>query len=293
MFSCNFPLKRLWLMSAIVFASATQAEQLTIKAGETLRLDNKQAYIAVEKLTMGDNSKLIVDASVKSFELIAKHAAIGNNVIIDVSGRDGKDGANGRSYTDAIAERCQPGKSGGAGLAGVDGENAAKVDINLGIDSLGQLTVIASGGDGGLGGQGGDGEQGGEVKKCLGPNGGNAGAGGNGGNGGNAGDVSLVYFNANDSKADLDSYKPKLIVITDIGSKGLAGTAGVAGQGAEGAYKRTPNGKTWVRGGKTGSVANAGIDGNDGLDSRVAIGENLQYKVAQLSSVTTQPLHAR
>ena len=141
MFSCNFPLKRLWLMSAIVFASATQAEQLTIKAGETLRLDNKQAYIAVEKLTMGDNSKLIVDASVKSFELIAKHAAIGNNVIIDVSGSDGKDGANGRSYTDAIAERCQPGKSGGAGFAGVDGENAAKIGLTVVCIKINQTDI--------------------------------------------------------------------------------------------------------------------------------------------------------
>jgi len=241
-----------------------------------------------------------------------------------LDGRDGTDGADGNSYVGRAANgqkgndgevnwnpfggdghNGRPGGNGQSGTKddvdgfdGTDGVNGGfairlgsgnesedkSAQINITVQSLASLTLIAgNGGDGGNGGNGGNGLAGGNGGNGGngsyqymvlwshpgnggdGGNGGNGGRGGNAGNGGNAGHYGLPI---NASKvANLSSVTTISASNGVVGVAGNAGVGGAAGNGGKGGagkaflFDKGDDGKNG-KGGTAGSNGNVASDGS-------------------------------
>jgi hypothetical protein len=179
-------------------------------------------------------------------------------------GKNGKDGAEGNSGTDALASQTQ-----------TIGSDAPAVSLNLG-SLTGGISVLNQGGNGGNGGNGGaggtgqQGGNGGSYKKCgavycaggdggKGGNGGTGGKGGNGGDGGNGSTVKITYV-AGDSSANVVPYAAQ----SRGGNAGQGGAGGAPGAGGSGGGHGGSSGSAGGNG-VQGAIGNApGIAGNTG-----------------------------
>lgn len=280
------------LLVALIFSPLSIAGQKLIipeKANYTVTAD--QQFLNLELLRIGDNATIKLAPDVKAWQLAAEQAYIGNNVTIYASG------AEGTSATSAVvamarAEDCQNGRSGKAGAAGKSGENGRRVVLQLGLQSLGSLHVVADGGDGGDGGQGGDGQDAGVATSCSDvTTGGNAGQGGPAGRGGDGGDVNVIIWPSN-NKLEMNTAIQKITASTQAGTAGQFGKAGQPGAGSEGRYikKRTLTGnRAWQAGGKAGEKANEGKSAENGREGRFLLEPRMPQNVAQVIKKQAKP----
>lgn len=272
------------LLSAVFSISAWSAGNLSIGAGETFTVGPEQQRLMLDTLTIGDGARIRFEDGIYQWQLRAQQARIGEGVVIEASGVDGKDGADGRGF-DRSAGECSAGKDGTNGGSGTGGSNGVSLRMQLGLVEMGSLNIVSSGGDAGNGGAGGNGQDAGAfTKSCKSaPDGGDAGNGGNGGDGGNAGDVTVLYWAVAEKLAGMDVAE-RIVVEAEAGSAGVAGEAGKRGDGSEGGYirKRTLAGdRAWVSGGSKGRKGEPGVSGKSGQRGSVLIEPAL---------VTSQPV---
>ncbi|MGB0524882.1 MAG: PspA/IM30 family protein [Flammeovirgaceae bacterium] len=102
-------------------------KKLTIPMGDSVFISTKQ--LEIDSLWINDDAKIILTQKLTT--LIIHHAFIGSNCVIDGQGQDG-----------------DPNQ---------DGTNGKHLNLYLGVENVGGLTINLKGGDGGLGGYGGDG----------------------------------------------------------------------------------------------------------------------------------------
>lgn len=184
--------------------------------------------ITFSVLRMGDNSKLIIDNGIDSCQVNIKTCFIGDNCEIYVVGSKGGAGDKGADLGDDNdhGKDGTPGPTGGNGKTGGDGKY---LQVNIGLNKLGKLTIDSYGGTGGVGGNGGKGQRGGNAQRFIhsGGNGGSGGSGGIGGSGGTGGKVVVNYW-FNDSPLDVEG---KFTVRSDGGVGGGGGEGGPGGGG--------------------------------------------------------------
>jgi hypothetical protein len=170
---------------------------LIVKAGPAYEIGKPFSAI-FNNFVMEDNAQITCKASVV---IQAINATFGNNCKIICSGESGTNAAN-QNYVPPGADYCNSGAEGRVGNPGVHGTNGYDFTLQIGLQSIGSLSIQSNGGHGGNGGKGGDGAKGGQAKclACRGGGGGRGGMGGNGGNGGDSGQITLIW-------APLPSYK--------------------------------------------------------------------------------------
>jgi len=249
----------LLLTSSCLFSQSN----LTIGPGETRIITKSEMNLIVKEFRMGDNSTIVFEDGVKSWQLQAEKAFFGANTKINAKGMFGKDGVKGVDNDKDTNGECHEGIVGGNASQPDNGNNGVNLNLSFTIYQLGSCIIDASGGNGGnakIGGKGGKGGRASCGQGCKGGSGGVGGIGGNGGNGGNAGLIKIKYSFANTmDSTNLDGLK--LISLGGkLGNNGDGGPGGPGGDGKScGAYKRG--------GGRAGYKGAFGIDGKPGLDS--------------------------
>ena len=229
--------------------------KLVVSKGETYSMIGSDILVA-DTLVMKDSSRIVLNPLRAENFIRTSVAIFGNHCFIDGNGINGKAGPKGNPGKSPIGP-CQNATSGRNGARGLDGTPG--INLFLYIDqlkSIGNLTILLSGGNGGDGGDGGPGGGGSPgTTHCFGGNGGNGGNGGAGGNGGNGGVLTLGGKDKTNVRALLGD---SLIVQTGGGTFGYGGTAGYAGPPGLGPGKR--NGKPGVPGkeGPHGRPGNTG-----------------------------------
>lgn len=214
---------------------------------------------AIGRLTMGANSALIINPSLRYSNIVISSAFLDGDVVIGVEGHTSPDATPNTSDPWRSgwwqAGGGQNGQQGYSGLNGGHGQHAISIKLKIGVNTLANsLTVISKGGDGGNGSNGGKGQIGGNgsspFRHCG--YGGNGGKGGNGGNGGNGGDINVEFYkNAN--------FTGQIILSSKGGSFGEAGNGGAFGEGGGGCLRGEPG--------------NGGVIGAPGTDGVTIINE--------------------
>ncbi len=260
------------------------AATLSIAAGDTYTVSAAAEQLELDVLEVGDGATIRLDEGLSAWRLSVQRARIGDNVVIDARGREGRQGGDGLSWSEAAAD-CAAGDAGGDGLPGGSGANGARLQLRLGIASLGSLRVLASGGDGGDGGRGGRGQDGGGIDRCRGGDGGAGGNGGAGGSGGNAGAVSLAYWPVDGSVSAAD-IAARIAVSSRGGEPGRGGAGGAGGEVVPGQYQQgsVMGKKRWLSAGKPGTAGVAGVAGEAGREAQVSIVESLERRLGQLAA---------
>lgn len=283
------------LIAALIFSPLNFASQkLIIPENADYTVSADQQFLNLALLRIGDNATIKLATDVKAWQLAAEQAYIGNNVRIYASGADG---AAAVSAVAAIprAEDCQNGRSAKAGAAGEQGEDGRRVVLQLGLQSLGSLHVLADGGDGGNGGNGGHGQDAGVATGCADTTaGGNAGQGGSAGRGGDGGDVNVIIWPSNNT-LEMNTAIQKITASTQPGSAGQPGKAGQPGAGSEGRYikKRTLTGnRAWEAGGKAGERAGDGKSAEAGREGRFLLEPRMPQGIAQVMKSQPKPSNA-
>lgn len=243
-----------------------QADDLEIAPGQTYVVDKNNAQLVLNRLEIGDGAKISFAPGVASWRVQAQAASIGDNVLIDGRGSNGDAGISGVS-----AESCASQMNGQAGAHGAPGSDGVSVRLQLGVEALGSLKILADGGRGGNGGSGGDGAD--NTEECLGNKGGDGGAAGDGGVGGNGGSVAVLYRALGADLTAVDM--AHRITASSAGGKGgEGGRGGEGGQGGGGKYikKKTLTGnRQWQAGGESGLSGSPGQSGETGSDGSVMI----------------------
>lgn len=290
----NLPTLLLAALPLIVVADvAHSASRLDIPAGQTYTVQADQQRLSLDVLTIGDDATVVFVDGIKQWYVRADQTQIGSNVVIAAAGVSGAAGQSGE-VPSAAASECSDGASGGSGTDGTDGSNGVSVRLQLGFQSLGDLTIDTSGGAGGVGGTGGAGQDAGAFgPNCkVAPKGGNAGDGGNGGSGGTAGDISVTYWAA-EPTLNVKLVANLISVESKGGAIGSAGPGGMAGKGSEGRYikKKTLTGnRAWLGGGSEGAAGQDGTIGLAGADGRVMVEQAL---VSVRTAAPVQPESAK
>ena len=283
----------LGLLALLASGTLQAAEQLHVKAGQTLTLDDKKSVLVLDSLELDDNSTLIVPSSMPQIQIQASKAIIGQHVRILAVGANGAPGQAGASQTGQAA-RCEPGANGGNGSPGNNGSDGVEVNLTLRIAAIGSLAIDTHGGAGGVGGAGGMGQKGGEFDNCDAPPGGEGGRGGDGGDGGNGGHVRVLYSLI--PGAGLSDGIGNRIQVDASGGKGAAGgTGGKGGVGVEGRFinmKSLSGSRKWVGGGRTGAEGSAGKSGRDGSKGQVLVQQDLRSRMDEMVQKQTAQVEA-
>ena len=265
---------------AVLFAAVAApvlASTLEVGPGETYTVAKEQQRMVLSSLKLGDGATVRFAEGVTLWQIRAERAEIGSDVTVDGRGQAGQQGTDGQHAPQAAA--CKDGESGAVGGHGQDGQQGVSVRMQVGLVSLGSLTIQSDGGAGGVGGRGGNGAAGADFEKSCAsaPAGGDAGAGGNGGRAGNAGDVTVQYWAAVKG-LNLNAVDDLVSVTAKAGEPGAAGKSGEAGAGSEGHYinRRTLSGnRKWVAGGDEGQSAAAAQVGAVASNGKVLIEQPL------------------
>ncbi|MBQ0759499.1 MAG: hypothetical protein KBT72_07590 [Zhongshania sp.] len=275
-------MKYLAILALALTPLAGLAASLSIPAGKTYIVGIDQQELVLENLRIGDGARITFSSAVAGWRVQARHTYIGNGVVIEGSGSAGAAGEAGEN-----ASTCSDGMAGEHGGGGSDG---VEIRLQLGIESLGDMQILANGGDGGDGGAGGDGADAGAA--CDGDFTGNGGDGGEGGEGGRGGDITFLYQVLAKSISGDDLVK-RVRISNEGGAGGNGGDAGSGGAGSVGRYvskKSLTGNRAWIPGsdgGLAGSPGSAGSAGNPGrtlLDQLILSSEQT---VEVRSSATT------
>ena len=252
------------MKSIVLFASLLsiqlfgQQKDFIMMAGSQKTLTLEERTLSVKNLTLGDNSIIIIPASMDGWSVTASEASIGNNVKIIGYTTGGTQGPHG--FTPGKAANCLqglPGSAGGNGSAGTVGKN---IFLNLRLRKIGTLLITVNGSYGGYGGSGGGGGAGGDATcNCNAGTGGNGGNGGRGGNGGNGGTVTISYSPIGGIIVNNNNF------VTE-NNVGQGGKAGSAGSGRYGGSPTCQDPKALKRAqGMTGAAGRPGVDGTTGI----------------------------
>lgn len=263
---------RILLVSLLVLASAgVFARDLEVAPGQELLITPELAHLSVDRLILGDNARVRFADGVDAWQLTAKRALIGDNVVIDGRGAPGTAGGDGTDVR-GQADSCSDGRAGGAGEPGGRGGKGVALSLSWGIAALGSLEILSDGGSGGAGGRGGQGQPGGEISKCRGGDGGRGGAGGRGGDGGNAGAITLIYWPMGNA-VDMTDVSRKVSLSAAGGAPGPGGAGGDGGAAVEGRYMKGSIGgsKKWLAGGEPGAQGETGAAGAPGQSAPVKL----------------------
>ncbi|MFT7405885.1 MAG: hypothetical protein ACI955_002959 [Zhongshania sp.] len=261
----SFPLKDKSLMKhlailALAFTPlASLAADLSIPAGKTYVVGIDQQEMVLDTLRIGDGAKITFSSAVVGWRVQARHAYIGKDVVIEGNGSSGMAGGAAQ-----LASDCASGEIGGNGGDGSDG---VEIRLQLGIEALGDLKVLANGGNGGYGSAGSDGAD------CDGANAGEGGNGGDGGEGGRGGDITILYQVLAKGVSGDDLVK-RIHIRTEGADGGNGGDAGSGGAGADGYYinrKTLTGGRKWVEGGEGGLAGSPGSAGSAGNPGRILV----------------------
>lgn len=242
------------------------AADLKIGAGERYQVSKESEHLVLDHLEIGDAAHIRFAPGVAVWRVQAKTASIGSGVVIDGRGAAGEAGVSGVSAGD-----CKSQLDGQAGAHGAPGGDGVSMRLQLGLQSLGSLKIMSSGGGGGAGGSGGDGAD--NSDDCPGEKGGNGGAGGDGGAGGNAGDVTVLYQVLSGKLEPLDVAR-RIKISAEAGAGGQGGRGGSGGSGSGGYYvnKKTLAGsRQWVSGGEEGLSGSVGQSGEPGREGGVMV----------------------
>lgn len=243
---------------------------LKVSEGETYTVTDTEDQMLVDMWVMEDNSKIVFEEGITSWNIHAKEAHFGKNVRIIGVGSDGNNGnAGGRGHN---AGECRDGGHAANGGRGDDGETGINVTLTIGLVRVDDLVIDVRGGNGGDGGKGGKGGKGGRAscgRICSGQEGGNGGNGGDAGYGGNGGHVTVHYWVADQDAVSVglqsDASGAGLRVNNEGGQAGRPGGAGGGGRGGDGKecsgglYRH--GGGPW---GKNGQGGHAGRPGKQG-----------------------------
>ena len=287
-------MKYLAILALALTPLAGLAASLSIPAGKTYVVGIDQQELVLENLRIGDGARITFSSAVAGWRVQARHAYIGKGVVIEGSGSAGAAGEAGEN-----ASTCSDGMAGEHGGGGSDG---VEIRLQLGIESLGDMQILANGGNGGDGGAGGDGADAGAA--CEGDFTGNGGDGGEGGEGGRGGDVTVLYQVLAKGVSG-DDLIQRILISIEGGAGGNGGDAGSGGAGTSGRFvhKRSLTGnRAWVAGsdgGLAGSPGLAGSAGNPGrklLDQLILSSEQpveAKSSAAMISELQRQIEHLR
>lgn len=284
-------MKRLIALICSSFALQVMAiTELEVPAGASYTIQKDQQIMNLARLDLGDGAKIVFAEGVTQWQVYADKSRIGQGVVIDGRGRAGQEGAEGKNGS--MAASCENGTDGNNGGNGQAGQSGIKLRLQLGVVSLGSLSLLADGGMGGEGGAGGDGSAVSDAdSSCKNfPRGGNAGNGGNGGAGGNGGDIILQYWPLSSSQTSQQIFA-RITAEANAGVGGKGGIEAVAGEGSEGHYvtRRSLTGnRVWVAGGDAGQPGNPGQAGKVGERGRVAIEQAAFNRAMQSLPVSSQ-----
>ena len=223
------------LLSSIVYAQSPIVREAAFKVppNQTVIIQQGTVAIIVDKIELGDGSKVIIPPDTPFFAFIAKETVAGRNTSIVAVGADGGPGE--------------------------DGNSGANLGLFLGDAALYRLEVITTGGEGGKGVQGSKGRRGGDAK-CSSRDATNGGRGGVGGSGGHGGDGGNIYVFLSERS------RPLGLSLRSDG--GLAGAGGAGGEGGDGGAGKARCGPWpyWKKG--AGSKGHVGADGPPGSDGK-------------------------
>ena len=224
----------LFALSFFISFHGFSQRNLTVRKNQSKIIVTAIQSLLIDTLILEDNARIIIDDNVAAFSLIAKHATIGNNVVIDGSRKTiPSNGANGQNGTDAPDYCTLPGE-GKNGQNGADGTDAADIFLYFRINSIGSLRVVTDGTNGAMGGNGGSGGAGANsspslLSACTAKPGGSGGKGGNGGSGGRGG--TLVFnYSFIDPSGHFLSNQPPLSQVQLETNGGKGGNGGIGGQ---------------------------------------------------------------
>lgn len=261
-------MKHLAIIALALTPLAGLATDLTIPAGKTYVVGIDQQELVLENLRIGDGANITFSSAVVGWRVQAQHAYIGKDVVIDGNGNAGTAGSGAQ-----LALMCANGEDGGNGGDGSDG---VEIRLQLGIEALGDLKLLASGGKGGDGGAGSDGAD------CGGPNavesgesgeGGEGGNGGDGGVGGRGGDITIFYQVLAKGVSGDDLVK-RIQIKSEGAEGGDGGDVGSGGVGADGYYinrKTLTGNRKWIEGGEGGLAGSPGSSGSAGNPGRILV----------------------
>jgi hypothetical protein len=256
-------MKHLAVLALALTPLAGLAADLTIPAGKTYVVGIDQQELVLENLHIGDGAKITFAPAVGDWRVQARHAFIGKGVVIDGNGVGGEAGT-----TSSAGAKCSDGIAGGDGGDGGDG---VAIRLQLGLESLGDLYVLANGGAGGSGGAGGDGAD--VNEDCDGVPAGEGGNGGDGGQGGRGGDVTILYQVLSKVSRG-DDIAARIKIDNQGAAGGDGGDAGSGGVGTGGYYinrKTLAGGRKWVEGGDGGLAGSPGSAGSAGNPGRILV----------------------
>ena len=228
------------VVSPVRAAQGMEDEVYIVREGETRVVTPQMRNLKVKRWVMGDGATIRLPLDIGSWSVYAEEAQFGSGTSIVGAGNDGGNG----------------GRDGGAG---VRGQNGVNVYLDIGLVSLGELTVDVRGGNGGSGGQGRTGPR---VDRC-GTTGGFGGPGGVGGDGGDGGSVSVRYWIPSGGGVGLAG--DGIRVLSTGGTPGVGGEGGRGGSsGCYGGGGR--NSEPYYRRGAQGPGGPRGADGFRGVD---------------------------
>jgi len=280
-------MKYLATMALALVPLTSMATDLIIPAGEAYLVSVDQQELILDTLRIGDDVHISFAPGVNSWRVHARRANIGKSVVIDGRGAAGENGPAGIS-----APNCDEfidGQSGESGQAGSDG---VEIRLQLGLESLGSMQILSTGGDGGVGGAGGDGAD--LDTKCDAEVAGEGGNGGDGGEGGRGGDVTFLYQSLAKTESG-DSMASRVGINSDGGAGGDGGDAGSGGAGGGGRYvsqKTLTGSRKWVAGAPGGLAGSPGTMGSAGKPGRILLDQLITSTVKAVPSSSDASLKA-
>ena len=281
-------MKYLATMALALVPLTSMATDLSIPAGQAYLVGVDQQELILESLRIGDGAHISFAPGVSSWRVHARHAVVGNDVVIDGRGAAGEAGAAG--VTAPSCDEFVDGQPGDIGQAGGDG---VEIRLQLGLERVGSMAILSAGGDGGLGGAGGDGAD--LDTNCDADVAGEGGNGGDGGEGGRGGDVTFLYQSLAKTESG-DSMVSRISINSDGGAGGEGGDAGSGGAGGSGHYTTkkslTGTGRKWVAGASGGLAGSPGSVGSAGKPGRILLDQLIISTVKAASSNSNSSLKA-
>jgi len=237
----------------LVRFSSAQTRMSVLEIPQNGSFEMPEDTLEVEELIMHDSAKLILNKFSANSLIKARKISIASNCKIMGTGGAGVKGINGKDAAQSSGA-CNSGLRGEPGLNGGDGDQGK--NFVLATDQMeitAALIINLAGGNGGDGGAGGAGSRGSRSTIHCTSNGGDGGTGGNGGNGGNGGTMKLQCYKC---KAIVE-LTGKINFTNRGGYLGYGGDGGRGGLRGEGASEQSS---------KLGVIGKKGTYGKKGLD---------------------------
>ncbi len=246
----------------VIGSAAAFSADLVVPGGETLVIGPEQAQLQLDALRLEDGARIQFAPEVRSWQVRAEQAWIGEGVRIEGNGATGAPGTGGPQQL-AETEPCAAGARGVKGENGLEGTSGVSIAMELGLVHFHSLGIFANGGNGGAGGEGGRGGRGGVAADCHAGAGGDGGRGGDGGHGGAGGEIRIHYWSANQRAfIPVSNFGPGIQIENFGGKPGARGQGGRGGAGGEGGWSKRGSGKTISR--NSGEAGRDGIPGEPG-----------------------------